>query len=107
MLRDPTSSTTNALSHSSRNPTIIQFSQVRFYVPPVGSWRKPRGQSGRQLAAGAANDTGDSALVETNLHEEEVTLYRARFAGFSGKDEARAACAQLTKKDFACLALRN
>jgi D-alanyl-D-alanine carboxypeptidase len=47
-----------------------------------------------------------SPYTETVV-KEEVTLYRARFAGFSGKDEARAACAHLTKKDFACLALRN
>jgi D-alanyl-D-alanine carboxypeptidase len=39
--------------------------------------------------------------------KEDVTLYRARFAGFSDKDEARAACAHLTKKEFACLALSN
>jgi D-alanyl-D-alanine carboxypeptidase len=47
-----------------------------------------------------------SPYTETVV-KEEVTLYRARFAGFSDKDEARAACAHLTKKDFACLALRN
>jgi hypothetical protein len=46
------------------------------------------------------------AYTETVV-KGEVTLYRARFAGFSGKDEARAACAHLTKKEFACLALRN
>jgi len=47
-----------------------------------------------------------SPYTETVV-KEEVTLYRARFAGFSDRDEARAACAHLTKKDFACLALRN
>jgi D-alanyl-D-alanine carboxypeptidase len=39
--------------------------------------------------------------------KEDVTLYRARFAGFGGKAEAREACAQLTKRKFACLALSN
>jgi D-alanyl-D-alanine carboxypeptidase len=34
-----------------------------------------------------------------------LTLYRARFAGFSGKSEARAACAFLTKQKFACYAV--
>ncbi len=34
------------------------------------------------------------------------TLYRARFGGFASKQAARAACAQLERKDFACLALQ-
>jgi hypothetical protein len=34
-----------------------------------------------------------------------LTLYRARFAGFAGKSEARAACAYLTKQKFACYAI--
>ena len=36
-----------------------------------------------------------------------TTLYRARFAGFSDKEEARAACAKLKSKSFACLAVPN
>lgn len=47
-----------------------------------------------------------SPYTETVV-KEDVTLYRARFAGFAGKEEARAACAQLSKKKFACLALSN
>jgi D-alanyl-D-alanine carboxypeptidase len=39
--------------------------------------------------------------------KEDVTLHRARFAGFVDKDAARAACEELTKHDFACLALSN
>jgi D-alanyl-D-alanine carboxypeptidase len=35
------------------------------------------------------------------------TLYRARFAGFAGKAQARAACAYLAKRDFSCLALSD
>lgn len=35
------------------------------------------------------------------------TLYRARFAGFSGKEEARDTCAQLKRRSFACLAVPN
>jgi D-alanyl-D-alanine carboxypeptidase len=49
---------------------------------------------------------GASPYTETVV-KENVTLYRARFAGFAGKDEARAACAQLTKQKFACLALSD
>ena len=36
-----------------------------------------------------------------------VTLYRARFAGFADKEHARAACAYLAKRDFSCLALSD
>jgi D-alanyl-D-alanine carboxypeptidase len=47
-----------------------------------------------------------SPYTETVV-KEDVTLHRARFAGFAGRDEARAACAELSKHDFACLALSN
>jgi D-alanyl-D-alanine carboxypeptidase len=36
-----------------------------------------------------------------------TTLYRARFAGFSDKEEARDTCAKLKSKSFACLAVPN
>ena len=49
----------------------------------------------------------DASPYTETVVKEDVTLYRARFYGFSGKAEARAACAHLTKKEFACLALGN
>ncbi|MYZ46657.1 D-alanyl-D-alanine carboxypeptidase [Rhizobiales bacterium L72] len=36
-----------------------------------------------------------------------TTLYRVRFAGFEGKDEARAACRQLKRQSITCLAVPN
>lgn len=36
-----------------------------------------------------------------------TTLYRARFAGFDSQAQARAACSQLAKRDYACLAVRQ
>jgi len=71
----------------------------------------PTEASALEILNRARSKAGDvlanaSPYTETVV-KEEVTLYRARFAGFSGRDEARAACAHLTKKDFACLALRN
>ena len=36
-----------------------------------------------------------------------LTLYRARFAGFSSKEAARAACAYLATQKFSCLAISN
>jgi D-alanyl-D-alanine carboxypeptidase len=35
------------------------------------------------------------------------TLFRARFSGFPGKEEARATCAKLKSKSFSCLAVPN
>lgn len=49
----------------------------------------------------------DAAPYTETVVKQDVTLYRARFAGFEGKSEARAACAKLVKKKFACLALSN
>ena len=41
------------------------------------------------------------------VDHDGTTLYRARFAGFADKEEARAACAKLKGKSFACLAVPN
>ena len=49
----------------------------------------------------------NAAPYTETVVKEDVTLYRARFAGFDNKAAARAACAQLTKHKFACLALSN
>ncbi len=48
-----------------------------------------------------------SQPVTQEVEHSGTTLFRARFAGFADKDEARAACAQLKRKDFACLAVAN
>jgi D-alanyl-D-alanine carboxypeptidase len=41
------------------------------------------------------------------VEKDGSTLYRARFAGFSGKDEARETCLKLERKSFSCLAVPN
>ena len=41
------------------------------------------------------------------IQKDGTTLYRARFAGFSGKEEARATCAKLKSKSISCLAVPN
>lgn len=45
-------------------------------------------------------------LTQSTGHKG-TTLFRARFAGFSGKEEARATCEKLKSSDFACLAVPN
>jgi hypothetical protein len=53
-----------------------------------------------------------TVLAKADPYTEEVqsgesTLYRARFAGFSTKDKARAACVYLAKQKFSCLAVND
>ena len=43
--------------------------------------------------------------VTQEVESRGTTLYRARFAGFSDKEEARAACQKLKSKSFSCLAV--
>jgi D-alanyl-D-alanine carboxypeptidase len=45
--------------------------------------------------------------VTQQVERDGTTLYRARFAGFSDKDQARSACAKLMSKSFSCLAVPN
>jgi D-alanyl-D-alanine carboxypeptidase len=47
----------------------------------------------------------DAAAYTEPVEKGAETLYRARFAGFAGKEEAQAACAFLVKKKFACYAI--
>ena len=59
-----------------------------------------------------AKSKGGKVLADATPSVEPVakgqsTLYRARFAGFDNKDQARAACAYLTKRDVSCLAIRQ
>ena len=41
------------------------------------------------------------------IEKDGEALYRARFAGFADKAQARAACAGLKRRSFACLAMTN
>ncbi|WP_421726739.1 serine hydrolase [Bauldia sp.] len=57
-----------------------------------------------------AHASGAAVLADASPYTEPVvkdakTLYRARFGGFADKHEARAACAHLTTKKFACYAI--
>lgn len=59
-----------------------------------------------------AKSKGGKILADATPTVEPVakgqsTFYRARFAGFDNKDQARAACAYLTKRDVSCLAIRQ
>jgi D-alanyl-D-alanine carboxypeptidase len=55
---------------------------------------------------------GSKVLANASPYTEPVqsgstTLYRARFAGFTSKEAARAACVYLVKQKFDCMAVAN
>ncbi len=67
---------------------------------------------GAQALIEKAQSTMGTVLASLQPLTQEIdhrgtTLYRARFAGLSDKEEARAVCAQLKRKDFSCLAVAN
>jgi D-alanyl-D-alanine carboxypeptidase len=49
----------------------------------------------------------DAAPYTEPVDAGNSTLYRARFGGFPDKASARAACAQLARHNFNCLAISN
>lgn len=56
-------------------------------------------------AAAVAEVFANTAPYTEPLEQGSQTLYRARIAGFAGKDEAQAACEFLVKQKFACYAV--
>ncbi|WEK49538.1 MAG: D-alanyl-D-alanine carboxypeptidase [Candidatus Kaistia colombiensis] len=69
-------------------------------------------EDGAKLMLDRAKSKAGKMLASATPSVEPVakgasTLYRARFAGFDNKDQARAVCAYLTKRDVSCLAIRQ
>ncbi|MET4633586.1 D-alanyl-D-alanine carboxypeptidase [Kaistia defluvii] len=69
-------------------------------------------EDGAKLMLDRAKSKAGKMLASATPSVEPVakgasTLYRARFAGFDNKDQARAVCAYLTKRDVSCLAVRQ
>ena len=61
----------------------------------------------QQAQAKAGSVLKSAEPVTQPVIKSGETLYRARFAGFSGKSEARAVCARLKKRSINCLAVPN
>lgn len=69
-------------------------------------------EDGARLMLDRAKSKAGKMLASATPSVEPVakgssTMYRARFAGFDNKDQARAVCAYLTKRDVSCLAIRQ
>ena len=68
--------------------------------------------AGAQALLERARESVGSELASADpftqrIEKDGTTLYRARFAGFAGKDEARATCAKLKSRSISCLAVPN
>jgi D-alanyl-D-alanine carboxypeptidase len=69
-------------------------------------------QAGAEEMLDRALSKGGKVLAHASPYTEPVksgtgTVYRARFAGFSGKEAARGACAYLIKHKLSCLAVAS
>jgi len=113
-----------APAESRTDPIVTATSELAYAPQPVAAapqamvsgWQIQIGATPSRDAAMAllekAREKAPGALSSVEFHTETVekngdTLYRARFAGFDSKDAAWAACGQLKKKKFACIALAN
>jgi hypothetical protein len=86
------------------------------FAPAPGGWKiqiaaTPTQSSAEDLLNQARAKAG-TVLASVSPYTEPVkagnaTLYRARFGGFASKEDARNACAYLTKRNFNCLAISN
>ncbi len=83
-------------------------------IPTMTGWKIQLAATPNQASALAvlekARSAGSDLIADAAPYTEPVvkdstTLYRARFTGFAGKAEAQAACAYLTKRNFACYAI--
>lgn len=82
----------------------------------TGGWQvqiaaTPSAQAAKDLLSEAKSKAGN-ALANASPYTEAVgkgsnTVYRARFTGFSSRDDANSACTALKRKDFDCMMLPN
>jgi len=87
-------------------PATVNLSGWKIQLAATPSQQSAEDLLDRALAKGSAV-LADAAPYTEPVEAGAGTLYRARFAGFSDKDEARAACAYLAKHSFNCLAIAN
>jgi D-alanyl-D-alanine carboxypeptidase len=105
---DETSDEALPAGSTQRAPALQQAAKSGWRIQLAAAPSKGQAEDllDRALAKGA------TVLADASPYTEAVssggtTLYRARFAGFAGKDEAWKACAYLEKLKFSCLAVSN
>ncbi len=93
-----------------------KMAAIKDESPPPGGWHiqigaAPSEEAARRLLSDArsraADILGSADPFTEPVKKDGAVLYRARFAGFTGKQEARTACANLKRRSFSCLAVPN
>src|SRR5262245_13828793 len=75
------------------------------WIIQIGAF--PEEGAAKQQLSKASRLVGSAEAYTEPVVKGEKTLYRARFAGFSDKDQAEAACKQLKRSDMTCMATRH
>ena len=105
-----------AVSESTGRTPSAKMAGVKDEVPQPGGWHiqigaTPSEDAARRLLTDArsraADILGSADPFTQPVKKNGAVLYRARFAGFAGKQEARTACANLKRRSFSCLAVPN
>ncbi|MCB1475654.1 MAG: serine hydrolase [Rhodobiaceae bacterium] len=101
---------------AAQRPAADQGSaEIASTSPNVGGWviqigAFPNKDSAEDKLNGARSDAGhllgSAAPFTEPVEKNGATLWRARFAGFD-QSSAKAACAYLKRRDYACFAARN
>ena len=75
------------------------------WIIQIGAF--PEEGAAKQQLSKASRLVGSAEAYTEPVVKGEKTLYRARFAGFTDKDQAEAACKQLKRSDMTCMATRH
>jgi len=88
-------------SHGSLEPKgwVVQIAATDDRDAAIGLLEKAR-----EKAPGVL---GSKRIYTEKIQKSGIILYRARFFGFDGKEDAREACAALKKKKVSCLAVNS
>ncbi len=107
---------TVATSQAGGRLPSAKMASVKDEAPQPGGWHiqigaMPDKDAARRLLTDArsraADILGSADPFTQPVKKDGSVLYRARFAGFAGKKEARAACANLKRRSITCLAVPN
>jgi D-alanyl-D-alanine carboxypeptidase len=94
---------------------VAMTSQPVTLPPPPGAWVVQVGTATSQQdattllveAAGVAPQLGGFQPFLERLEKDGQLVYRARFAGFGGRDDAATICSQLKQANKSCLAMQS
>jgi D-alanyl-D-alanine carboxypeptidase len=96
-------------------PATVVAQPVPVLPPPAGAWVVQVGaaaseQDAAALLIDAATAVSSLAVFQPfieRLEKDGQLVYRARFAGFGGRDDAATICSQLKQANKSCLAMQS